>query len=75
MDNNELSRVATEIARFVIEEGRVQSESEDWEDWIGWLVIEVMLEADNRGYEYPTEISQEAERLYRMRGPGPAKSQ
>ena len=61
MNNNELSRIATEIAEFVIGEGRVE-EGDDWR--LASLGIEVMLEADERGYENAPEIAEEAVRLY-----------
>lgn len=61
MSNNELSRIAAEIAKFVIGEGRVE-EGDDW--WLASLGVEVMLEADERGYENVTEIAEEAVRLY-----------
>ena len=63
MNDNELSTVAAEIARFVIEEGRVNGEDEEW--WLGSLAVEVALEADDRGYENASEISAEAVRLHR----------
>lgn len=71
MDNNELSIVAAQIARFVIERGRVEGEGEDW---LGWLGVEVAIEADERGYDNATEIAEEAVRLYRNSGPNPSPS-
>ncbi len=68
MDQQELSRIADEIARFVITEGRVQGDDAEW--WIASLSVEVMMEADERGYDNPTEISEEAVRLHRDKAPG-----
>lgn len=67
MDQDELSKVAGEIARFVIDSGRVEGEDADW--WIASLAVEVMMEADGRGYDNPTEIGDEAVRLYRDKTP------
>lgn len=61
MSTDELSRIATEIAEFVIGEGRVE-EDDDWR--LASLGVEVALEADERGYDNATEIAEEAVRLY-----------
>lgn len=71
MDNDELSNVARQIARFVIEQGRVEGEDEDW---LGWLGVEVALEADERGYDNATEIAEEAVQLYRNSDPSLSES-
>ena len=68
MKPEELSKVAGEIARFVIEAGRVEGEDAEW--WIASLSVEVMMEADQRGYDNPTEIGEEAVRQYRDKAPG-----
>jgi hypothetical protein len=67
MNQQELSRIADEIARFVIEQGRVEGEDAEW--WIASLSVEVMVEANERGYDNPTEISEEAVRLYKDKAP------
>lgn len=72
MDQKELSKVADEIARFVIEQVRVEGEDAEW--WIASLSVEVTMEADERGYNNPTEISEEAVRLYRDQAPRSADS-
>jgi hypothetical protein len=61
VDSQELSAVAAEIARFVIEQGRVEKD-EAW--FITSLGAEVAFEADVRGYENATEIAEEAVRQY-----------
>ncbi len=71
MNDNELSTVAAEIARFVIEQGRVKGEDQEW--WLGSLAVEVALEADDRGCENAGEISGEAVRLYRNEAPKPGQ--
>jgi hypothetical protein len=63
MDEVEIREIAADIAQFVIDQGRV--EGDDREDWIASLVIEVMMEADERGYANASEIGAEAERQYR----------
>ena len=60
MDDGELRLLAEAIARFVIESGRV----EEGEWFLPSLGVEVMLEADERGYENATEISVKAVELY-----------
>ena len=72
MNDNELSTVAAEIARFVIEQERVKGEDYEW--WLGSLAVEVAFEADERGYENASEISGEAVRLYRKEMPKPSLS-
>ena len=67
MDKDELSSVTAEIARVVIDAGRVEGEDLEW--WLGSLAVEVALEADDRGYENASEISGEAVRLYREHPP------
>ena len=62
MSTDELSRMATEIAEFVIGAGRVEGEDQEW--WLTSLGLEVLLEADDRGYENAPEIAQEAVRLH-----------
>jgi hypothetical protein len=64
MENKELNTLAVEIARIVIESGRVDGEGE-W--WLLSLGAAVALEADERGYENATEIAEEAVQLYRNR--------
>jgi len=71
MKDNELSTVAAEIARFVIEQERVNGEDYEW--WLGSLAVEVAFEADDRGYENASEISGEAVRLYRKEMPKPSQ--
>ena len=71
MNDNELSAVAAEIARFVIEQGRVNGEDYEW--WLGSLAVEVAFEADDRAYENASEISGEAIRLYREEMPRPSQ--
>ncbi|MBE7555997.1 MAG: hypothetical protein HS126_33500 [Anaerolineales bacterium] len=61
MNNDELTHVAAEIARLVIEDGRVEGEGEEW---LASLGVEVAFEADEQGYENATEIAEEAVRLY-----------
>lgn len=60
MDQEELKRIAQEIASFVIEAGRV----EEGEWFLPSLGVEVLVEADDRGYENATEISEMAVQLY-----------
>jgi hypothetical protein len=60
MDENELKKVAEEIAHLVIDSGRV----EEGEWFIPSLGAEVFTEADERGYENATEISEMAVQLY-----------
>ena len=60
MDQKEISEVAAEIARYVIEQGRV--EQGEW--FIPSLGAAVAFEADERGLENATEIAEEAVRLY-----------
>lgn len=60
MDHKELSELAAEIARYVIEQGRV--EKGEW--FLASLGAEVAFEADERGLENATEIAEEAVRLY-----------
>ena len=72
MDQEELRQIANEIARFVIEQGRVDGEDADW--WIASLSVEVTMEADERGYDNATEISEEAVRLYQHQAPRSADS-
>ena len=69
MNDNELSSVAADIARIVIDDGRVHGEDLEW--WLGSLAVEVALEADDRGYENASEISGEAVRLFREDPPQP----
>jgi hypothetical protein len=61
MNTTDLSSLATQIASFVIEKGRVEGEGEDW---LASLAVEVAFEADERGYENASEIAVEAVRLY-----------
>lgn len=63
MDENELRDIAADIARYVIDNGRVEGDDREW--WIASLVVEVMMEADERGYPNASEIGAEAERQYR----------
>ena len=67
MNKDELTSVAAEIARVVIDAGRVEGEDLEW--WLGSLAVEVAFEADDRGYENASEISGEAVRLYREHPP------
>ena len=60
MDESELKAIAEEIARFVIDDGRV--EAGEW--FIHSLAVEVMMVADERGYDNATEISEMAVQLY-----------
>ena len=62
MDESELSDLAAEIARYVIENGLVDEEDEEW--WLASLGAAVAFEADERGHENATEIAEEAVRLY-----------
>lgn len=63
MKENELSQVAAELARFVIDQGRVKGTDHEW--WLSSLAVEVAFEADERGYENASEIAEEAVRLHR----------
>jgi len=67
MNTDELSSVAADIARVVIDAGRVEGADLEW--WLGSLAVEVAFEADDRGYENASEISGEAVRLYRDHPP------
>jgi len=69
MNKDELRSVTAEIARVVIDTGRVEGEDLEW--WLGSLAVEVAFEADDRGYENASEISGEAVRLYREHPPQP----
>lgn len=60
MDENNLRQLAQEIAQFVIESGRV--ESGEW--FLPSLGVEVMMEAEERGYYDATEISEMAVQMY-----------
>jgi hypothetical protein len=62
MDKSKLSDLAAEIARYVIENGLVDEEDEEW--WLASLGAAVAFEADERGHENATEIAEEAVRLY-----------
>ncbi len=62
MDPEELRKVTDEIVRYVIDQGRVKGD--DAEDWFGKLVVEVMMEADERGYDNASEVGHEVEVLY-----------
>jgi hypothetical protein len=72
MDKNELSRLAAEMACFVIENGLVDEEEDEW--WLASLGAAVLFEADARGFENATEIAEEAVRLYGMQVPRPFMS-
>jgi hypothetical protein len=61
MNREELSKVAEEIARFVLDEGRVEGQGDEW---LASLGLEVLVEADERGLENATEIAEEAVRLH-----------
>jgi len=61
VNKKDLSKLAEEIARLVIEEGRVEGEGDEW---LASLGLEVLVEADNRGLESATEIAEEAVRLH-----------
>ncbi len=63
MDESELSRIAAELAQFVIDQGRVEGEDREW--WLSSLGVEVAFEADERGYENASEIAEAAVRLHR----------
>lgn len=71
MKKSELSSVAAELARVVIDAGRVEGEDLEW--WVGSLAVEVALEADDRGYDNASEIADEAARLYRDNPPQPIR--
>ena len=62
MDKNELSELAAQIARYVIENGLVDKEEGEW--CLAGLGAAVAFEADERGYEVATEIAEEAVQLY-----------
>jgi len=68
MGKKKLSEVAAEIARYVIEQGQVEGEDDDW--WLASLGAAVAFEADERGLEEATEIAEEAVRLYSKGKPG-----
>ncbi|MGW8251387.1 MAG: hypothetical protein ACWGO1_12150 [Anaerolineales bacterium] len=60
MDQDEMEIIAQEIASFVIDNGRV----EEGEGFLASLGLEVLVEADDRGYENATEISELAVQMY-----------
>jgi hypothetical protein len=62
VDRKELTRLATEIAHYVIESGQVDDEDPEW--WIPNLGAAVAFEADERGLENAAEIADEAVRLF-----------
>ena len=70
MSQKELAELAAEIARYVIEDGQVEGEDEEW--WLASLGAAVAFEADVRGLEDATEIADEAVRLYSKGKPGPS---
>lgn len=73
MKEKQLSELAEEIARYVIEHGEVEEE-EDEEWWLTSLGAAVAFEADVRGLEEATEIAEEAVRLYKGRGRGSSEA-
>jgi hypothetical protein len=62
---DEVSKTAEDIARFIIESGLVLRG--EGEFWLINLRAEVAFEAGNRGYENANEIAEEAVRIYRER--------
>jgi hypothetical protein len=72
MDEKKLSEVAAEIARYVIEDGQVEGEDDEW--WLTSLGASVLFEADVRGFENATEIADEAVRLYSKGKPGSSEA-
>jgi hypothetical protein len=72
MDKKKLSELAAEIARYVIEDGQVEGEDDEW--WLTSLGAAVLFEADERGLEDATEIAEEAVRLYSKGKPGSSET-
>jgi hypothetical protein len=63
MDKQELTKVALEIAHYLIENGTVKEGTGIF--WLPDLGVAVENEADQRGYQNANEIAEEAVRLYR----------
>ena len=63
MEDSEIRKLAADIARYVIDQGRVEGDDNEW--WIASLVVEVMMEADECGYANASEIGAEVESQYR----------
>ena len=61
MDESQLEEIARELAEYLIESGRVKRNSA-W--FIADLATELMMEAEDRGYDNATEIADMAVQLY-----------
>ena len=61
MEDAQLEEIARELAEYLIASGRFEKES-DW--FSAELAAELMMEADDRGYENATEIADMAVKLY-----------
>ena len=61
MEETQLEEIARELAEFLIASGRVKKNSA-W--FTADLATELMMEAEDRGYENATEIANMAVQLY-----------
>lgn len=61
MEVTQVEKIARELAEFLIASGRVNKNS-TW--FIADLATELMMEAEDRGYENATEIANMAVQLY-----------